>query len=239
MRGRNSDNSRLRQVLGWEPQISLEEGLARTYSVDRGAGGARKDCCARDTSRPHVEVNAGVTGLIRPVRTPACHARARQRARRRRERHHHGGRVRASSTLDCDRRSPVRVRHGRARRHGEPGSTRHSATSTTGPGWSRRTACRSSGSAVLHGLPARRAGLRSRFDARLLRSVGREGLSPFLLRRRAGRGRASAPRLQERFPGLRVAGTWSPAVSRADAGGGTSRRSTGSTPRSPTSCGSG
>jgi nucleoside-diphosphate-sugar epimerase len=31
VRGRNSDNSRLRQVLGWEPQISLEEGLARTY----------------------------------------------------------------------------------------------------------------------------------------------------------------------------------------------------------------
>ncbi len=32
VRGRNSDNSRLRQVLGWEPQISLEEGLAHTYA---------------------------------------------------------------------------------------------------------------------------------------------------------------------------------------------------------------
>lgn len=31
VRGRNSDNDRLRQVIGWEPQISLEEGLARTY----------------------------------------------------------------------------------------------------------------------------------------------------------------------------------------------------------------
>jgi GDP-D-mannose 3',5'-epimerase len=31
VRGRNSDNSRLRQVLQWEPQVSLEEGLARTY----------------------------------------------------------------------------------------------------------------------------------------------------------------------------------------------------------------
>jgi nucleoside-diphosphate-sugar epimerase len=31
VRGRNSDNSRLRQVLGWEPEISLEEGLSRTY----------------------------------------------------------------------------------------------------------------------------------------------------------------------------------------------------------------
>jgi GDP-D-mannose 3',5'-epimerase len=32
VRGRNSDNNRLRQVLGWEPEISLEEGLAQTYA---------------------------------------------------------------------------------------------------------------------------------------------------------------------------------------------------------------
>ena len=31
VRGRNSDNARLRQVLGWQPEISLEEGLSRTY----------------------------------------------------------------------------------------------------------------------------------------------------------------------------------------------------------------
>ncbi len=31
VRGRNSDNSRLRQVLGWEPSTSLEEGLTVTY----------------------------------------------------------------------------------------------------------------------------------------------------------------------------------------------------------------
>jgi GDP-D-mannose 3', 5'-epimerase len=41
VRGRNSDNSRLRQVLGWEPKISLEEGLARTYSWIAGQLGAR------------------------------------------------------------------------------------------------------------------------------------------------------------------------------------------------------
>ncbi|HUO31442.1 MAG TPA: NAD-dependent epimerase/dehydratase family protein [Bryobacteraceae bacterium] len=32
VRGRNSDNTLLRAVLGWEPEISLEEGLSRTYS---------------------------------------------------------------------------------------------------------------------------------------------------------------------------------------------------------------
>lgn len=32
VRGRNSDNTCLREVLGWVPVISLEEGLARTYA---------------------------------------------------------------------------------------------------------------------------------------------------------------------------------------------------------------
>lgn len=32
VRGRNSDNTRLRQVLNWEPAISLEEGLAKAYA---------------------------------------------------------------------------------------------------------------------------------------------------------------------------------------------------------------
>jgi len=32
VRGRNSNNDRLREVLGWEPEISLEEGIARTYA---------------------------------------------------------------------------------------------------------------------------------------------------------------------------------------------------------------
>jgi nucleoside-diphosphate-sugar epimerase len=32
VRGRNSDNARLRSVLGWEPATPLEEGLRRTYA---------------------------------------------------------------------------------------------------------------------------------------------------------------------------------------------------------------
>jgi nucleoside-diphosphate-sugar epimerase len=31
VRGRNSDNTQLREVLGWEPRIPLENGLSRTY----------------------------------------------------------------------------------------------------------------------------------------------------------------------------------------------------------------
>jgi len=32
VRGRNSDNTMLRRVLGWEPQVSLENGLVNTYA---------------------------------------------------------------------------------------------------------------------------------------------------------------------------------------------------------------
>lgn len=32
VRGRNSDNTLLRETLSWEPSIPLEDGLARTYA---------------------------------------------------------------------------------------------------------------------------------------------------------------------------------------------------------------
>jgi GDP-D-mannose 3',5'-epimerase len=36
VRGRNSDNTLVKKVLGWEPKVSLEEGLARTYAWIEG-----------------------------------------------------------------------------------------------------------------------------------------------------------------------------------------------------------
>jgi nucleoside-diphosphate-sugar epimerase len=36
VRGRNSDNTRLEQVLGWQPRIPLDEGLATTYQWIEG-----------------------------------------------------------------------------------------------------------------------------------------------------------------------------------------------------------
>jgi nucleoside-diphosphate-sugar epimerase len=32
VRGRNSDNTRLRQILKWEPRVTLEQGLEKTYA---------------------------------------------------------------------------------------------------------------------------------------------------------------------------------------------------------------
>ncbi|HET7553654.1 MAG TPA: NAD-dependent epimerase/dehydratase family protein [Gemmatimonadaceae bacterium] len=51
VRGRNSDNTRLREVLGWEPQISLEDGLARTYSwIEQQVLTAEKEKSAAQSS---------------------------------------------------------------------------------------------------------------------------------------------------------------------------------------------
>ena len=43
VRGRNSDNTRLREVFGWEPRVTLEEGLELTYRwiAEQLAGAAR------------------------------------------------------------------------------------------------------------------------------------------------------------------------------------------------------
>ena len=43
VRGRNSDNTLVKQKLGWEPKVSLEDGLARTYTWIEGLVKARLD----------------------------------------------------------------------------------------------------------------------------------------------------------------------------------------------------
>lgn len=44
VRGRNSDNSRLREILDWEPSITLQQGLPSTYHwIERMVSQARQD----------------------------------------------------------------------------------------------------------------------------------------------------------------------------------------------------
>lgn len=67
VRGRNSDNSRLRQVLGWEPQISLEEGLARTYPwIEQNVAGTLAGAVASPAS--YATKNGGHATAGRPDR---------------------------------------------------------------------------------------------------------------------------------------------------------------------------
>jgi len=48
VRGRNSDNTLLKQVLDWTPEVSLEEGLEKTYAWIESQVRAK---CARQESR--------------------------------------------------------------------------------------------------------------------------------------------------------------------------------------------
>ena len=52
VRGRNSDNSRLREVLSWEPSVSLEDGLKITYEWIAGRLNADTIALQQDSSRP-------------------------------------------------------------------------------------------------------------------------------------------------------------------------------------------
>ena len=55
VRGRNSDNSTLREVLGWEPSIALEDGVARTYRWIEGEVRAKLAAEGRLPAEPGAE----------------------------------------------------------------------------------------------------------------------------------------------------------------------------------------
>ena len=75
VRGRNSDNSRLREVLGWEPGVSLEEGIATTYAWieekvrSAGVGGDTRRA-ARETA-PALAPDFGFGGAALSREAPA------------------------------------------------------------------------------------------------------------------------------------------------------------------------
>jgi nucleoside-diphosphate-sugar epimerase len=53
VRGRNSDNTRLRQVLRWQPRVPLEAGLAKTYAwVEKQVAARLKATGGGGSSRP-------------------------------------------------------------------------------------------------------------------------------------------------------------------------------------------
>src|SRR2546423_11681188 len=58
VRGRNSDNTRLREVLKWEPQVSLEDGLAKTYRWIEGELHKEGRIPSQRVQQPAVEASA-------------------------------------------------------------------------------------------------------------------------------------------------------------------------------------
>ncbi len=70
VRGRNSDNTKLREVLGWEPQTPLEDGLAATYKWIRSDMAKHADTYVLDGARPEITVpipTAVLADIAQPV----------------------------------------------------------------------------------------------------------------------------------------------------------------------------
>lgn len=58
--GRNSDNTMIRRHLGWEPSISLQEGLTKTYNWIYGEMSKAR----ADASRSNIEENKGRLSIV-------------------------------------------------------------------------------------------------------------------------------------------------------------------------------
>ena len=76
VRGRNSDNTLIREKLGWEPKFSLAEGMAKTFewiesqmipqAVETAKPTVRAKTLSRPSSRkPHRRKNMGKSGEVR------------------------------------------------------------------------------------------------------------------------------------------------------------------------------
>ena len=61
VRGRNSNNDLLREILGWEPQITLEDGLARTYRWIEAQAREKHQIENRETAEKSVAANQTAT----------------------------------------------------------------------------------------------------------------------------------------------------------------------------------
>ena len=64
VRGRNSDNTKLREVLGWEPTTTLEEGLATTYEWIRGEMAKQPETYSLDGGVAMATIGASGRGSI-------------------------------------------------------------------------------------------------------------------------------------------------------------------------------
>lgn len=67
VRGRSSDNTKIKEVLGWSPVISLEEGIRRTYPWIRGeltSSGRIKETETRNPHASHAGIAATTTASL-------------------------------------------------------------------------------------------------------------------------------------------------------------------------------
>jgi nucleoside-diphosphate-sugar epimerase len=63
VRGRNSDNTQLRQVLGWEPGTTLAAGLAVTYQWIRSEMAKNRDAYQLDGGESQNDVDLALVGM--------------------------------------------------------------------------------------------------------------------------------------------------------------------------------
>jgi nucleoside-diphosphate-sugar epimerase len=69
VRGRNSDNTQLRKVLGWEPETTLEAGLAVTYQWIRSEMARKPEMYELDGGESSLPADLGLTGFRESVST--------------------------------------------------------------------------------------------------------------------------------------------------------------------------